>query len=243
MATVPGVGQVATYFRDALAPTLIHVGSTGYVMLAHADMNGLADVMYTQHSWSVASFDIPGHGANLHATETYGDVGSGMGNWVTRTAAGENIAETFKAQLSDLVAWLINEGHSAAGRIAVSGISRGGFLALHALAVTEVAAAVGLMPVTDLASLDEFAGHTNNWIVKHTRIGACFNSQKPAYIEIGNQDVRVGSWDAARNVAEILARLPMVNDVALTIAPDTAGHVVPAGAVSKAATWLSSKVQ
>lgn len=202
--------------------------------------NALPEAVYAA-GWSALSLDLPGHGTNLHPGE--GD--NGLVNWAQRVRDGENVVDTATTQLRNLIAYLISSNYAEAGRIVLSGLSRGGFLAMHAASsIAEVAAAVAFMPVTSLSVLDEFSGSLNSWIVRKTDLGNAFNSTKPVYIECGHRDTRISTGEVARNVSAMLNRLPDTNQIECHIAPGVAdGHYVPVGACSRAAAWLNAKVQ
>jgi len=192
-----------------------------------------------EQGWNVVSFDLPGHGANLNPGETYVDIGSGLRNWATRASLSENVADTCNAQVKLVADWLIENGKSKDNRIATSGISRGGFMAIHAVnSVDAIGAAVGLVPATNLAMISAFEGFGNMWVVKQTAWGVSFKSTKPAYIELGNADTAVNTAEAARNVAGMIERMLTTNQIDFHISPG-AFHAMPVGAESRAALWLA----
>lgn len=237
---VPGIGQLDMWLQPSAAPTLLHFASTASLSLDAADYNVLPVAMWTL-GWNVASFDIPGHGANLKPSETYPGMWQGLVNWASRAAADENIAATASAQISLAVAWLVQNGKTSPGRIAASGISRGGFVALAAISVPEVTALVGLNPVVDLSGLSEFAGLLNNWVVRQSSIGNTFSKGKACYIESSNTDTRVDCARTLHNVANVLERNMTGSLIELKLS-SASGHVVPVGAENRAASWLTSKI-
>ena len=82
------------------------------------------------HGYLCVAADVPAHGADVRDGETGGDLGA----WKARIVRGENLAGDLSARVSKILDHLIAEKFTAAGQIAVSGTSRGGFAAIHCAA-------------------------------------------------------------------------------------------------------------
>jgi dipeptidyl aminopeptidase/acylaminoacyl peptidase len=102
------------------------------------------------------SLDLPSHGENRQPGEP-----EGIEGWRWRVDKQQDIVQENNVRVKDILNDLIARGLTDGTRVAVSGISRGGFMAAHyALHDTRVRA-VGLMsPVTNLTLLTEFDGYT-----------------------------------------------------------------------------------
>lgn len=229
---------VQTCFQPTLSRTLINLSSTGVEGLG--SHGNLAHIMHA-HGWSVASPDLPGHGQNRLPFEGYNDIGDGLVNWQKRVAQDMDPVQCFIEQLNALIARLIADGHAEVGRIAISGTSRGGFLALHAAEIPEVAAVVALVPVTALPALNEFMGTPDHWITRRTAVGVALKTTKPIYVEVGHADIRVGAAPTLRNIADVVERLPTTHKITLRM-EEAFGHAIPQMAESRAYEWLCAKV-
>ena len=144
------------------APTLLIFAGSLEQSLEDANYNG-AGTVAAQHGFLLVSLDLPSHGRQKRVDER-----AGLDGWRDRIAKGENIVAQFVAQASSVLDFLIAQGYTDPARVAVSGTSRGGFLALHlAAADPRVHSVVAFAPVTDLLALREFAGIGNRtrWFV------------------------------------------------------------------------------
>ncbi len=98
----------------------------------------------------VFSFTIPGHGNGLNKFDA-------MHYWAEKMSQGEYLLETFFDKVEVAIRWLIDEKIVDKDRIAVGGLSRGGFVATHIAArIKEVQTILGFAPLTDLMQLKEF---------------------------------------------------------------------------------------
>lgn len=238
VVTVAGVGTVAMCLQSALAPTVLHLATDAVSSLASSNYNALAEAAYDAGR-SLVSIDLPGHGQDIRSGEPV----DGLALWAWRTLAGENIVAAFCARVQRTVDHLISEGISEAGRIGIPGISRGGFMALHALAVVpEIKAGVGLIPVTDLAQLDEFDGLHHLRLVRSTALRHANLERKPVFVAASLNDPRVNSAACVSNMAEIVSRAGLTtNRLTLHLAGND-GHSVSTSVVDTAAAWLLAQV-
>ena len=94
-------------------------------------------------------------------------------------------------------------------RVAVSGTSRGGFVALHcAAAEPRIRQVLAFAPVTNLAALAEFAGEEKNEAVlalKPIHVADKLVG-KPMWIVIGNNDSRVSTDDCLALAQEVIKK-------------------------------------
>src|SRR5262249_30641235 len=126
--------------------------------LKSEDVNKLGRLLIP-HGYVCVSLDIPCHGADVRA----GEQASGLAAWKGRIVNGENIAATFARKVSQVLDYLIAEKYTDPARVAVSGTSRGGFVAFHcAAADARIRQVIAFAPVTRLPTLTEFAGTESN---------------------------------------------------------------------------------
>lgn len=142
---------------------------------------GISDYM---RGWDVMSIDLPAHGADKRPAES-----APLAAWRTRLDAGEDVIGDFRRRLSQLVDSLPNRP------VALIGISRGRFLALHAAAHDpRITSVVAFMPVTSLGALTEFAdSHYGQWDVETL---APRLAGRPVWMSIARHDPRVGTQPA-----------------------------------------------
>ena len=142
--------------------------------------------------WICASLDLPSHGLERQPGEP-----EGIAGWRWRVDRGQDIVAQNNERVRAMVADLMDRGlvDDASPRIAVSGISRGGFLAAHFAIAEPRVRCVGLMsPVTNLTLLLEFDGYAGTLADSLSLSSAKFTAQlvgKNIWSIIGDQDTRV----------------------------------------------------
>ena len=116
------------------------------------------------------------------------------------------------------------------GHVALIGVSRGGFLALHAAARDpRIDAVVAFMPLTELGALTEFADARNRYELLNVSHLAPQLAERKVWMSIGRADTRV-STAAALDAAHAL-RAPLLLEA-------ESGHIYSPTAERAAATWL-----
>eukprot|EP01048_Picozoa_sp_COSAG05_P007219 COSAG05_NODE_504_length_9208_cov_22.420024_2_plen_426_part_00 len=108
-----------------------------------------------QAGWACASLDLPSHGTNVLKGEP-----TGIAGWRWRTDRNIDFVNSSRARIDQMINFLAANKLTNGTNIAITGISRGGYLAATyaAAAGTEKVSAVGLLsPVTNLSLLAEFA--------------------------------------------------------------------------------------
>lgn len=150
----------------------------------------------------VASLDVPCHGHNVNPNEA-----AGLGCWRTRIEKGDRaLFESFSAKVSDVVADLVAKGHVDARSVVAIGVSRGGYVALQAAARDpNIRYVVALSPVTNLQALTEFSGLRVNQNVFGFSKHYAKLAQKHIFLQIGNDDDRVGTADAIQLTQGVVA--------------------------------------
>lgn len=177
----------------------------------------IASNLFLAAGHRAASFDLPNHGDNAD------DFGSGLDGIAAAIAAGVDAFEVVRASTRSMVDHAIRNGLVRPGRIFVSGTSRGGLSALHAMAAEpRIAAAAVFAPVTDLEVLQEFAPLASSALLQRSNARALIDqlAGRPVFVSIGMSDARVGT----SNCLELFARLQFVCPQAVLHVDPSAGH-------------------
>jgi dienelactone hydrolase len=175
--------------------------------------------------WLAVTFDLPYH--------TVGD--PNLAAWKDALLRGEDLIGQWTHTVSLVLDHLIASGRSS--RFVAVGISRGGFMALHAAAGDpRIRAVAGLAPVTELGALAEFAGAESDPRVVATNLRTKSASLRmPVWLTIGRTDTRVSTAACQTFVDTLRAG---GGDVTFTLNAST-GHATPAGDVQAASAWLA----
>jgi len=163
----------------------------------------------------VASLDMPQHG------ELIDDYGEGLEGMAAAVRAGADVFTDFAAAERALVDACIGRGWAKAGRVAVTGTSRGGHAALLLMAGdARVLACAAIAPVTHLPALREFADLAENPIIRRVNANSLipYLADRHVFLNIGEEDPRVNAahcFDfharltaASRTLKPILYTLP-----------------------------------
>jgi len=135
--------------------------------------------------WGCASLDLPSHGSWIEPGEP-----AGIAGWRWRSDRGEDFVSEVLLRIRELVDFAIAELNVDAEQIAVSGISRGGFIAAHFAARDPRVKALGLLsPVTNLSLLYEFDGAATKQILQAPN--TTLLAQRNVWAIIGDEDTRV----------------------------------------------------
>jgi dienelactone hydrolase len=223
-------------------PTLFMFGDTIEGTLTGEDFRAVAHVLGKKGYLSV-SLDVPCHGMDAKASEPK----DRLSCWRERLQSGDNFIASFMPKVSAVLDFLVEQGFTDPHRVGACGTSRGGFIALHfAASDPRVRCVFAFAPVTDLASLSEFAGFEGNpRSLRLTRSLALTNSAEklaglPIWLTIGNYDLRVSTDEAitfSRRVVEasIVANKPANLELHVMTNPD---HSVPPNAAEAATIWV-----
>lgn len=137
---------------------------------------------------NVASFDLPNHGALV---DSYGE---GLEGWANAISDGINIFEKIRKTGSKIIDIAIKENLVWKETVVITGVSRGGFSAMHIMAYdTRVYAAAVHAPVTDLRALREFDGLKENKLLLSANAENLVSmlADRFLFISIGEKDPRV----------------------------------------------------
>ena len=198
------------------------------------------------------SLDLPGHGMDQKEgdrPEVPGTAGakSALYGWRLRMEKGDPVIPAFIAKVSSVLGYLIREGYTDPEKVVAAGSSRGAFVAAHfAAADKRIKCVVCLCPVTNLPALYEFNGMEHDPIVNSLSALSIAGklAGRPAWISIGNNDLRVSTDDAiafARKLVELSGTEEKVADVELYVYP-AAGHNCTPRSRELAAAWIGEKL-
>jgi len=204
-------------------------------------------IIVGRHGYLCASLDLPYHGAA--AVQGHPD---GLAGWAAGVSKGEAVFPEFVSKVSQVLDYLIRQGYTDPQKVAVAGISRGAFAAMHvAAADPRFRCAIGFSPVTDLIELGEFAELKNNQLARSLSLTEIAEklAGRPLWVSIGNNDARVGTDKAieftrkviAASVAQKKPTSSEVIDVELHVMP-WPGHGRPVSAHDAAAAWLLARM-
>ncbi|MHB0936383.1 MAG: alpha/beta hydrolase family protein [Armatimonadota bacterium] len=163
----------------------------------------------------VASVDMPQHG------ELADEYGEGLVGIASAVRAGIDIFADFAAAARELVDACIALKWAKAGRVVVTGTSRGGHASLVVMAGdARVLACAAIAPVTYLPAVREFADQADNPIIRRWNANALIPhlADRHVFLNIGEEDPRVSAGHcfdfharltaASRNITPVLYTLP-----------------------------------
>lgn len=180
--------------RESPSPTLFIFATNGAQTLSETLFVECGRILEETAGFLCVSLDLPGHGAQA-APKGPG----GIGAWRAAAERNEDFVSPCARRASAVLDYLVREGYTDERRVAVMGISRGGFMAFHFMArEPRVRAAVGISPVTDLPVLTEFAGLEHHAFTRSLAAASLVErlADRSIWISIGNNDRRVGTDSA-----------------------------------------------
>lgn len=222
----------------APAPTLFNFATMIEPTLTSQDYCRVASLL-AERGYVCVSLDLPCH------------PGAGLEGWAQEIGKGNALIPGFVSKVSEVLDYLVKEGYSDPERVAVSGTSRGGFIAMHvAAADPRVKCAVGFWPVTDLADLTEFAELKDATLVRSLALVNLADklAGRSVWVNIGNNDQRVNTDSAIAFTRKVVAATLAKRDPASTEPVDVElhvtrwpGHGVGPGAHDDAAAWIMAR--
>jgi len=219
------------------APTLIILSGNMKDSLTRGSFLRAGELLAPK-GYLCVTIDLPNHGAE--AKPGY----SNLSGWGKRAAAGDDFVAEFNDRMKQVVDHLITQGLTDPERIAVTGTSRGGFMAIRYAAFDQrIKCAVGYAPVTDLRRLKEFDLALDVPSVDSMSLEAYVPQLvgRPILIMIGDRDERVGTDAAylfARKLSEAAVATDVPSQVELRILSEPRGHSMPSSVGLSAARWI-----
>ena len=227
----------------APAPTLIVFTHGLDVMRREPVYTEVAEMM-SRRGWISVVIEPPCHGEDTRAGEP-----PQLAGWRYRLERDVSFMPTFIAKARSILDFLIKERVADPERLAIYGVSRGGFLAFHfAAAEPRLKAVAAISPVAKLLVLREFADTSRKDKFESLDIArlAPKLAGRAVWLSIGNNDARVNTDDSiafTRAVVRASARPDKPDEiipVELLVGP-TAGHSKIDRAHELLAEWLVSR--
>ncbi|PIS01970.1 MAG: alpha/beta hydrolase [Chlamydiae bacterium CG10_big_fil_rev_8_21_14_0_10_42_34] len=187
----------------------------------------------------IFSMTLPGHENNLPAT-------GAMQIWAEDLNKGYNCVGTFLDKAELAVEFAISQKLVLPNKMAVAGLSRGGFIAAHLAARDErFRSVLGFAPLTCLSKIKEFAPFPESPLAKSLDLThlAPLISDRHVRLYIGNDDTRVGTrscFDFAMQLVE--HKKGRTSHVELFISPSIGqmGHGTSPEIFQQGAHWVAS---
>jgi dienelactone hydrolase len=224
------------------APTLIMFASPAAAKSLDCEQFPKCGKLLATRGVLCVSVELPGHGG-LGPND-----GGALEGWRAYANAGRDFVTEYYTKAKEVLDYLIAEKYTDLKRVAVCGISRGGFIALHfAAAEPRVRCAAAFAPVTDLAALAEFQGVERHPLIQSLSLAnqAENLAGRPVWIAIGGQDERVGTGRAVafgKAVTAAATRNKHKSRLRLEVHQDTVGHTTPKGSFEAAGLWIESQL-
>ncbi len=225
--------------RGAL-PSFFYFSISGHESLSLDPFNQVVKAL-KPYPMRIFSLDIPGHTKGSPPKES-------IATWKEALEKGENFVHTFCRDVERALHFLFHRRLLIEGKIAVGGLSRGAFLALHAGALFDLLNPIlGFAPLLNLDENPLFAGEgvveKARALNASTLIAGLLS--KKVLLTVGNRDTLVGTQNSFAFVqalaeAKHQAGHPTL-DVELTIKPSIGrlGHGTARTTFEEGAAWLA----
>lgn len=222
--------------------TVIYFALSAEESLQKAPFNQPVLFLQEKKEVRVFSFTLPGHTPGQ-------DPRLGMTNWAKGLAKDPNYLHSFILRCIKNLDYLIEKGWIDEKKLAVAGLSRGGFIATHLASLDKrIRFILGYAPLTRLDYLEEFQQLVNPTLLTSLNLEYKTSSltDKEIRFYIGNNDTRV-STDSCYELIRSLTlkayeegnRSPKIE---LIIFPSIGykGHGTPPHIFEQGAKWLSN---
>jgi dienelactone hydrolase len=190
------------------------------------------------------SFTLPGHGEGIPNAKM-------MFDWSEKIEQGQDIVGDFVRKAKHNIDYLIEQGYIDPSHLAVSGLSRGGFLATHLAAHDErIKTVLGFAPLTSFEALEEFHAIIERPLVQALDLRSIVDKlvNKHLRFYIGNRDLRVSTEACFRFIMQLTetayqtgVRSPLVE---LIIGPSIGhkGHGTAPHVFADGMNWLKQNL-
>lgn len=182
-------------------PAFVYLSLSGEESLSLEPYNRPA-LALASNDLRVFSLTLPGHGDGFNKFHA-------MQYWADEMQLGHDLLGAFFDQAAQAINWLIENEIVESEKLAIGGLSRGGFIATHLAArIPKIHTLLGFAPLTELTALQEFA--SNPQLAEQAKtldlIHLCdaLTHVRNIRFYIGNRDERV-STDACYRFVRHLA--------------------------------------
>jgi len=154
----------------------------------------------------IFSMTLPCHG---HSQDKY----AAMGNWAKQMADGQYILKDFIESAHKAIDTLIAENIINPKRLALAGLSRGGFIATHVAAhQKQVGALVCFAPLTSLTTVEEFKDFQDHLRLRIEKLALTTLCEQLTHLHhlrfyIANRDTRVDTDTCIHFVRQMAERV------------------------------------
>lgn len=219
--TVKTAGGVEYGFLQGKKSGPLLITVTTNIKESMEDVYSPAGAILKANGYSLAAIDAPCHGKDVGEKES-----AGLECWRKRAdSSSQDAFEGYISNLKDVINDIKVKGKANTSDITILGVSRGGYLALKSAGeIDEVSTIIAMAPVTDIFRLREFDQS------KAPRQLYGLNKYYPAlakkhiFIQINNNDDRVGSPEAMKFIAGVVAAAdPKRADLTAVLTP-VKGH-------------------
>lgn len=148
----------------------------------------------------VFSFDLP-----FHHTES--DFLTAMEKWSKSISEGIPLISNFVEKVQKSIDYLVDLGYIDPQKIAVAGLSRGGFVAAHLAAIDpRIQTVLGFAPLTEISYPHEFAHLNPKQFPEPLNLSDLIPKliHKNVRFYIGNRDIRVGTSQCFNFIKELV---------------------------------------
>jgi esterase FrsA len=182
---------------------------------------------------------LPAHEHNLSPHDA-------IGAWAEEFASGIDPLAPFFDAFETALSFVIQEGLSIPGRIAVGGLSRGGLIAIHAIGRSEALSSLfAFAPMTSLQGAREFAHlQSNSLVATYDAASQAKNiGNRPVWIHMGLSDTRVSADDAFDFAKTLAARGNKHVEIHFIPSIGHMGHGTSPETFAKGAEWISAMLK
>lgn len=185
---------------------------------------------------------LPGHENDLPAKEA-------MKIWADDMAKGRDCVTDFLDAAKLAVDFAIKEKFADPEKLAVAGLSRGGFIAAHLAARDErFRHLLGFAPLTRLSKIKEFAHLQDNALANSLDLTHLAEKLSDRHVRmyIGNEDKRVGTQECIDfGMSIVKHKKTRVAQVELMIYPSVGqmGHGTPPEIFKQGVDWIASNLK
>jgi hypothetical protein len=241
------IGNIEAFFAGPSLdvgpmPALIYLSISGQDSLSLDPFNQPVVYLLTHYKMRVFSLTIPGHEPPL-------DPQNAIAVWAEDFSRGSDPLTPFIEQIGEFAKLLMGKG--IASSVGIAGLSRGGFLALHAAAKLEALQHVlGFAPMSRLGLSKEFSLIANEARIQYFDLKNLSSQliNKSIRLYIGNRDVRV-STSACFSFVEAVAEEAFQNrirspQIELIVTPSIGhqGHGTSKPIFEQGSMWMANQL-
>ena len=198
----------------------------------------------SSHRIRVFSITLPGH-------EDFSKAKNALVTWSKEIKEGTDPISSFIDQALNAITYLIEENLATPSKIAVMGLSRGAYFALHVGAkCPEVNWILGFSPLINLSDIFEFDSIKDCTLLQSLQSDKLLDSliNKEIRLYIGNRDTRVGTRNSFLFIEKIAMQAFLKNrkeaQAELIIYPSIGykGHGTDKNTFKEGCQWLKEKL-